>query len=461
LATDYFFLVSVGYALLTIAIGAFEVRRTKESGPDVLSLFMALFVLQCCLPGVVIYACLPFVGLREPTEIPAFDRIFAAINLPSALLVLGLTASFAFFFYAFTALGGYLLRRFIPRLPSGSWLVLSGSAVRLLIVLALGLTLTLISFWLMGDTLVERYANLILLRAYSDEVERNKLNAYAFAFTQSWGWLSVVALFVVFERYGRNLVWYLCLSCAIVFAILNVSRRAIFIPLLLGYLTLVLFDGRWRLRAILVGSIPVLLLVAFGKEALSVVAYGGTGDEISARYGTVASALLRTASEVGITVLESIGSVNLMDLAPRFGVDHLLSVLRRIPAGWFGLDLGLPIRVVRLSTQAFASADDQDIPPGLFGQMWLDFRVFGPIVWALVLATQMSVLQRIFALTVRTRQATAAFVLLTFIVALPINTGSYDFTFSVDIIVLMSVILLTFKVARLRLSEAAAGSINH
>lgn len=111
----------------------------------------------------------------------------------------------------------------------------------------------------------------------------------------------------------------------------------------------------------------------------------------------------------------------------------------------------MPIRMVRLSTQAFATPYDQDIPPGLFGQMWLDFRLVGPVVWAFGFATQLSVVQRLFSLAVRTREATAAIVLVTFLIALPLNTGSYDFSFGDDIVAVVLSLLFTFKFVRISL----------
>jgi hypothetical protein len=143
----------------------------------------------------------------------------------------------------------------------------------------------------------------------------------------------------------------------------------------------------------------------------------------------------------------------LLDLPPRFGVDHLLSALRIIPTAhrWLG---ELPVRMVRLSTEAFATPHDEDIPPGLFGQMWLDFRAFGPVLWAFVLSLQMSIVQHVFAQTIRTRQAVALVVLVAFVVALPLNTGSYDFTFSIDIYTLAFCLFLSFRSVRVRVPAA-------
>lgn len=436
-----------------MAVCLYEARRIRGAGPDAITVFVALFVLQCCLPGAVIFTCLPIADPLHPTDLTAFDRMLSRVDAPTAFLVLGLTAWFAFFFYAFISLLANFFRRLGAPLPNRSRFVVSGAPIRLLAVVALGVVLTFISFWLLGDSLLERYANLILLRQYSPDVERTLLNAYAFSLTQSWAWLAVPALFVISETRGRRgVLWYLCLGCAIAFAVLGVSRRAIFIPIVLAYMTLVLFDGRWRLRWVLAAATPVLIWVGFGKEIFSAIASGGTFENVAERYSTVAGAFLRTGSDVGITVVESLGSVSLLDLGPRFGVDHLLSFLRRIPVSWFGGEFDLPTRIVRLSTEAFATSEDQDIPPGLFGQMWLDWGVFGPVIWALILAFQMSLVQRVFAATIITRQAAAVFALLAFVVALPLNTGSYDFTFSVDIFVLLLAVWLTFKLVRVRVA---------
>lgn len=448
--TGYYFLVSLGYLMLTVAVGAYEARRIRATGPDTISVFIVLFVVQCCLPGIVIYACLPLVPGPAPTDIDAFDRIFAALDLPAALLVLGLTAWFVFFFYVFAAFGGRVWKNLFGPAPSDLRLVLTGSPPRLLIVLALGLSLTLTSFYFLGSSMIERLTKLILFRAGDPTVQGSLLTAYGFALTQTWAWLSVPALFVIYERHGRRLPWYLCLSFLVVFAVLGVSRRALFIPLLLTYLTLVLFDHRWRPRWLLAAAIPILLWIAFGKELIGVLAFDRTLGNVAERYETFSASFLRAASEIGITVVESLGSINLLDLPTRFGVDHLLSPLRQIPTSHYWLGI-LPERIVRLSTAAFSTPEAEDIPPGLFGQMWMDFRVFGPIVWGLIMGVQMSLVQYAFVRTIRTKQAVALFTLITFVVALPLNTGTYDFTFSIDMYALTLCLFLTFRLVRVRI----------
>ena len=102
---------------------------------------------------------------------------------------------------------------------------------------------------------------------------------------------------------------------------------------------------------------------------------------------------------------------------------------------------------------AFADVGSQDIPPGLLGQMWLDFGVAGPVIWGLVFGLQMSVIQFFFERTRRTRQSAAVFMLLVFVVALPLNSGSFDFTFSVDIITLAAVLLWCVRFRRQQLPQ--------
>ena len=104
---------------------------------------------------------------------------------------------------------------------------------------------------------------------------------------------------------------------------------------------------------------------------------------------------------------------------------------------------------------AFADANAQDLPPGLMGQMWLDFGLAGPLVWGAAFGLQMSLLQRWFKGARRTLSSAAVFTVLTFVIALPLNSGSFDFSFSVDIFMILGVIALCVR--RRRVSPEAGG----
>ena len=436
---------AVAYALLAAAVIAFEWRRIRASGPDVISVFVGLFLAQCVFPGIVIYSLLPLCAPGVHTDNVFFDRAYRALDLPAAVLVLALTAWFVVFFQCGAQLGRRLLKLIPGDIPAGSTLVVSISKRWLAIVLCVGTVFTLVSFWLMGDSFVDRYAMLIQVRAHSAETEGNLLASYTLALTQTWGWLAILALFLVRDGRGRHWRWLLCLLLVILFAVLGVSRRAIFIPLALYYFSALLYSSRWRVRLIATALVPVVIWVAFGKEILAAIAFGGKVEVVSSQYQSLAEAGIRASSEIGITLVESLGSINLLDIDPRFGMDHLLSIVHRIPVRIFGFDVTMPERIVRVSTTVFAGSDEEDIPPGLFGQMWLDFGVLGPLFWGILLGVQVSVVQFLYERVWRSRAAAGLCALLVFVVALPVNTGSYDFTFGVDMVTLACVLWLAVR----------------
>ncbi|HJQ54937.1 MAG TPA: hypothetical protein VJ825_13950 [Gemmatimonadaceae bacterium] len=436
-----YLLVAAGYAFLAFTVAQIEFRRTRNAGVDITTVFLVLCLLQCCLPGIAIYSALPFIDRSAPTGIDAFDRIYYALNPTTALVVLSLTAWFVLFIYVGAALGRLALR-------SQRWvgwekppLTVSISLNRILWLLIAGLLLTLLSFYRLGDTLFSRYANLILLRGGDPEIQRTALNANAFALTQSWGWLSIVAIFTALERRGRGWPFVAAIVLAAIFAVLSVSRRALFLPIVFSYLAVSLYHGRFRLRWVALAGIPMILWLAYGKELLASIAFGIPVESVSSNYQSWMGAVLRAASDTGLTIVESVGTLTMLHLWPRFGVDHVLSLAQRFPEGILGWDFNFPERIVRVSTTAFADANAQDIPPGVIGQMWLDFRVFGPVIWGLFFGFQLSVLQAFYDRTTRSYQSAAMFVLLAFLVVLPVNTGSFDFSFSVDVFaVLMALV---------------------
>jgi hypothetical protein len=454
-----YLLVALGYALLALAIVQIEFRRTRGRGIDATTVFIGLCMIQCCIPGIAIYSFLPFVDRAAPTGIDAFDRVYHAMDPTLAFAVLLLTAWFILFIYVGSGLGRLIISggRFGGLKPSS--FAISVSLQRTFVVLAFGMLLTLLSFYMLGDSLPVRYANLILLRAGAPEIERTALNANAFALTQTWEFLAILAIFTAYETKGRGAAWVSAVLFTVIFAVLGVSRRALFLPIVLCYFAISLQRGKFRLKWIAIAAVPMLLLLAYGKEILASVAFGIDVETVSSNYQSMASAMLRAFSDSGLTIIESVGTLAFLHLDPRFGIDHVLSMLQRFPEGMLGWDFNFPERIVRVSTTAFADANAQDIPPGIVGQMWLDFRLLGPVVWGLAFGLQVSVLQALFAHTRRSYQSAAAFVLLAFNVDLPINTGSFDFSFNVDMIALVASLAFCVTVRR----ESVAGTIpsNH
>ena len=112
---------------------------------------------------------------------------------------------------------------------------------------------------------------------------------------------------------------------------------------------------------------------------------------------------------------------------------------------------------MRLSTAAFLGEDQLDIPPGLLGAMWLDGWVFGPLVWGGLYGAVIGRMQPAYNRFENSIEAAGVFVILLFVVALPLNTGSLDFNFSVDMLFLL--IFVGFAVKSRKRRPFKAGGV--
>jgi hypothetical protein len=447
--------VALAFGVLTGILLWFERRRLRRLGADPLTLFVIIYALQCILPGAMIFASIPFVSGVAPTGTGFFDRVYRATTALDGWILLCFAAWFLLFFYVGSTTMRTLLR---PRTSAGPGTELEILTGRLAALLACGTVFTLWSFYLLGDSVAARYTNLILLRADFDGIEKNAINSNALSLTQAWGWLAILASFSAPHRgRARRSLRAAAIVLAIFFAILGASRRALFIPLLLVYFTHLLHTGKWHLKWLAAGVVPMLLWVAYGKDVLASIAWGGSAETVTASLQTPAVTLLRASSEIGISFVESLGTLEFLHLDHRWGIDHLLSIAQRFPDGALGHEIDFPPRIVRLSTEAFAGASAQDIPPGIFGQMWLDFGVLGPVVWGLALGVQMGVLLHFFDRTRASVTSACVFAILTFVIALPLNSGSFDFTFSVDIFMLTAGLIWCIRRTRIAQPTSASG----
>ena len=452
-----FLLVAAQFAIGVGVVLYVERRRTAAHGPDPASLFILLLLVQCGLPAIGLFGALPFAERAALTGNGAFDRILLGTTLATAQLVFLLAAWFVVSFYAGLSLCGLGLR---PPSDAGAQELKAlpelGVRVRpLLALLVVGLIITLVSFKSLGDSWASRYANLILFRAGFAGIERTAFNANAFSLTQAWSWLSVLCLLSLAASSARRRTWWLVLAMAIVFAVLGGSRRALAIPLVLAYCASVLQTGKWRIRRVAIAAVPAFLWLAYGKAILAAVAFGGSAETVASEFSSAPSAVLRASAEAGITVVESLGTITSLDLPPRFGVDHALSLIRRLPDGLIGYELDLPERIVRVSTTALVGPDALDMPPGLMGQMWLDFRAVGAVIWGLVFGVVMGVVQHRYRATRRTLGAAGVYAIATFLIALPLNSGSLDFNVTVDTMLVMVALVMLVTRARSRSVQQA------
>jgi hypothetical protein len=429
------FTVSFGYSLFLLVLWRIEWGRTIKTGPDLLQLFLMLFAIEIIIPGALLTAMISLFGSSQKTGIYFFDLVQGDVGAVEAALVLVLSVLFVGALYVTwlaidAVVGDNLIHR--PRVR------LEVSRRRLIFVMAIGLA----GMWVLLQSLgggVIGYRNLMLFRAGSSEIERTFVTANLFSLTQTFLILSVLGVFTFWVRNSRR-DFLFALSCLIVFGLMCVSRRAFGIVALLAWFTFVVTRRKYYFfKFVLPATLVFVPIIMFGKEYIAF--FSSSPDTVfdlaEANVATGLSGVRRVLSDIGFSIIESWATLLYLDIPFRFGVDHILSVARRIPDGMVGLDIDFPERIVRISTEAFLGKEEQDIPPGFVGQMWLDFGVFGPVIWGGCFGLQIKLLQIAYNNIKQTIEVTALFVIFLFIVALPINTGSFDFTFSVDILLLL------------------------
>lgn len=438
---DSFALPAAFALLVAVSTALYEFARVARHGADSMSLFMLIFGLQCLFPLACLGLFFSFSSDRVVTEIPLFDGIYEQVRPMGFALVVAFAAMFSmvgYLAYAVTvnqlsALNeGRRLRRIEVRKPIYVAVVIIG--------LVSGVYL-LLSF---GSGLLGGYASLVRFRNLDESIDRGFVNANLFSLTQTFLFIGMLWPFVMGRANSISRAWLLWLPIIAALASFGVSRRAVFIPVFFSILVVLLRKGRIGIAGPLAVGALAGIVVVFGKPFLNVIA--GNRASVDVDPAALARYVLLFVSDVGISVVESLGTIAMIDVPLRFGIDHLLSILRRIPTGMMGLDPFLPERFVRYSTEVFLGPESLDVPPGFFGQMWIDFWAFGPAVYGIIIGSLLGCIETVRRGFVNDWSAAALFSLFLFIIALPVNTGSLDFTFYVDIVGLF---LLAFLFVRM------------
>ena len=299
----------------------------------------------------------------------------------------------------------------------------------------------------LGSSVIDGYKLLIQFRNLDEAIERNFVNANLFSLTQTFLFLALLGPFVSRKGDKVSSHWPVWLLVIVALALLCVSRRSMVIAGLICLFALLLAKQKVKFRYWLGLACIGLAAVFIGKNILHYLSEDSGALVRPER--SIPDDILYVSSDVGITVTESLGTVALVDMPLRFGVDHAYSIMRRFPTGILGWENPvLPERIVRVTTSIFVGPKEADIPPGLFGQMWLDFQFAGPFIYGLYWGIGLGVLEHIRKRFILDLQSSSIFALVLFVYCLPLNTGSLDFTFSVDIIVLAFLLLGVVKIVR-------------
>ena len=445
---------SVGYLLFFLLIVAVERRRVRRQKKyDFLTLFWILFVLQAVVPPLIVTAILGFHGNDVDTDVGLYNRILHDLTPSVALGTLMLSVLFwivvcaSWFALKKAYIGSELPSnyRFTQALKPYSWIT----------VMVVGVALMTFMLVELGGGIYGLRQVVLLRNGLVPDASATVIHLY-FGFTQAFAFISLlgVACYAARRNYLRMTA---CLIIAIFFGVMTIIRREILLEFIFLYLTYVLLAGRLRLGYLVVIAVVFLPIVLYGKNALNLFSATGTfsisGAIAWAPEHNLWSSILQIFSDIGRTVTDSWATLLYLNLPPRYGLDHVLSVIRMFNGNTLGLNLDLPERIVQISTVAFrqtAWVPGSDEPPGLMGQMWLDFRAFGPIVWGVTFAFQLATLQRIYNRCRKTPEIVTLYVILFYILSLVTNTGSYDFTFSYDWVALVLLSLVVCRTRQLR-----------
>ena len=438
--------LSIAYGALLVLLVLLESMRISKRGPDLLSLIGLFFVLQLVVPGMFLCGFLARRNGDWDLGGAFLEQVLREVRPETA----GLVFSMTMMFLAALVIGYAAVDRVRRRSRSEFCryeridIESKGAYKRWLLVMILGVAGMYLLVRMLGRDLADGYINLIRFRAGDPGIERTALTANLYSATQAFLLISIFGFsFKVRHRLIRNL---LSVLFSIVFVIASASRRAILIVPLLLIMSHVIGRGRWRFgRWVMIGVFGIVI-IGIGKQVLSDISRQRDIGGVTESEGVLPKSIfLRTTCEVGISVIESWATVMYVDIPRRFGIDHVLSVARRFPEGAIGLDIPFPERIVRLTTERFVGPDEQDIPPGLIGQTWLDFGFCGALIEGLAFGIFIGWVEGILRRLDRDVAITRPIYAVTaFVVALPFNTGSLDFNFSIDIFILLALLLIIF-----------------
>lgn len=431
------------YIVIAVLMIYFERQAVRRFGVDAFTVVLIFIFIYILVPVGGIHLLHGLYGSDVTSGNYFFDTVYKRIDAYNSLVMLLL---FVIFMAGFYLLGGR--ERGINK-EGGLAFYVKRKDGRILLFSALGFLGCFVFFIGLGSSMAERYERLILFRNLHELVERDFFSANAFALTQTFAWFSTAVLFCYLGGRSKiKVVIFIFLT--LFFSVLMGSRRGFIFPVLILYSSVLLLYGRFYISRMLLIFPFIAVWVAYGKEFTGANAYGVDVQDVLLRYSSVPDFMLRFFADIGISQIESFAVLqNMGELPfPRFGIDHALSVLRRIPEGMIGLEINWPERIVRITTRVFVSDDTADIPPGLLGQSWLDFPFIGAFFWGAIIGLQVRVINRWARQVSATRERAALVVVLSMVVVLPINTGSYDYVFSIDMIFLFIIIFACFKIRR-------------
>jgi len=435
-------LAALLYLFAIVLIAVLEFRRISKSSADIFTIFLIVFNIQIMIP-----ACALLFLASGGEHIVAYSRFITEVINTIEPTHGYATLIFSLYFLVTTfAVWKFLDEKLILTAPVRVRFIVDVSIVRWALVMAMGVFSMYILLNMLGSNLLESYKNLLIMR--SAQIGRTFITAKLFSLAQTFAIVSSIGILFARSR-KRNVILIISIALAVLFSFMTGARRTLGITLLIVYFSIILFENRFYIMRWLLPLSAILSpLIMFGERIASAFAFQNGVSVTKIIEFPSKGDIAVLFGEIGISVLESWATFMDLHMPMRFGVDHLLSIARRFPEGFLGIPFEFPERIVRISTAAFMGESALDVPPGLLGQMWLDARFLGPIMWGVFFGLQLATLQYIYKRSRMSLAATGVLNCVLFIVLLPLNTGSFDFSFNIDMMMLM---IFSFWIIRVKI----------
>jgi hypothetical protein len=299
-------------------------------------------------------------------------------------------------------------------------------------------------FWSgLGYSFSERYMQLKVMRTF-ERTDISSFQANVFSLIYASLIFTTLMAFGVCGRLHRLIKLGLWLFILLL-GFLCASRRALIIPLLLTYLATVLHGKLFYIRKLSIGMFVCILWIMFGKEIIG----GYDKNYIFAQIKNLPGVIFRISADMGMSYVSSLATVQQIDIPMRFGVDHFYSFCRRMPHLIIGVDRDFPDRIVRTTTALLVGPREDDVPPGLLGQAWLDFRLGGGGIYGLAFGILLGLFDG-FLKYIRNSQWKIIFsIVIVFLLSSFIQTGSLDYLLGIETFMLALLVLFSFRLCYL------------
>lgn len=434
------YLISLIYLIIFIFLVKFEFDRYRKNIIDFFSIINIVFVVNLIFPAIFIYFLYDYYHQGNFLVY----RVMSNANWNDHVLNLLLTCCSWFFIY----IGFYSVckknksnNKDIIFIRNKFPLFIGISSIFILI---LGVYSFLSSF---GTISIESLFQSNLFR--SGSIEDYDATRASISF-QLLTVLLFATTFFSFNYFENKKNIYFCTLIeflVVIFVMLIYGARRLIITWLLVKIILSLFYYRkinWRFLIFSLFMVSCTLI--FGEEFMYVLGMGDNGDYSNINLNvSFLSSIFNICTEMGISVIESLGMIALYQDGYRYGFDTIIFIVSLVPERMIDLDFNLPDRFVRYTTYLLSGdINAADIPPGFIGYMWVNLGIIGVFIQSFIYGLIAGLITLVINPIKKYKIGVYLYVLYAFLYAFLINSGNWEFWFKDYLITLFFVVVLIF-----------------